>query len=384
MLQFLAGSGSRRTLHPSKGDELWPLRREDWLEIKNRLEQSTRERPEIEMEVQLTVDSKLRRHRLHARTIWISKEVGCAGAVGQFTDIETERCSRGLAEAIGELRQLFDMVRLVDPESCRVLNLSEDGRLIDTGECCYSVWGRKECCDNCTSARALAGKNWTSKLELQGGNPFFVLSRYELIGGKQCVLEIASKLDEDPGAQGGLGPVQPSSYLLAFYRDALTRAYSRMYLDNFLPDLEHADGVAIIDVDKFKHINDTYGHPVGDEALRAIAGTILSCIRISEADAEWQHWRGFMACMLRLSGGGILEMLGGGEGTLPENFESIGGCFIHVAMQVEDVPTAVARALAHGAKEKGEIKVNEIPSRMEVGAVYGLDGEIIEFLKPLA
>lgn len=282
MLQFLAGSGSRRTLHPSEGDELWPLRREDWLEIKNRLEQSTRERPEIEMEVQLTVDSKLRRHRLHARTIWISKEVGCAGAVGQFTDIETERCSRGLAEAIGELRQLFDMVRLVDPESCRVLNLSEDGRLIDTGECCYSVWGRKECCDNCTSARALAGKNWTSKLELQGGNPFFVLSRYELIGGKQCVLEIASKLDEDPGVQGGLGPVQPSSYLLAFYRDALTRAYSRMYLDNFPPDLEHADGVAIIDVDKFKHINDTYGHPVGDEALRAIAGTIRSCIRSSD------------------------------------------------------------------------------------------------------
>lgn len=174
------------------------------------------------------------------------------------------------------------MVRLVDPESCRVLNLSEDGRLIDTGECCYSVWGRKECCDNCTSARALAGKNWTGKLELQGGKPFFVLSRYELIGGKRCVLEIASKLDEDLGAPGGLGPVQPSSYLLAFYRDALTRAYSRMYLDNFLPDLEHADGVAIIDVDKFKHINDTYGHPVGDEALRAIAGTILSCIRSSD------------------------------------------------------------------------------------------------------
>ena len=95
MLQFLAGSGSRRTLHPGEGDELWPLRREDWLEIKNRLEQSTRERPEIEMEVQLTVDSKLRRQRLHARTIWISKEVGCAGAVRQFTDIETEWHSRG-------------------------------------------------------------------------------------------------------------------------------------------------------------------------------------------------------------------------------------------------------------------------------------------------
>ena len=42
------------------------------------------------------------------------------------------------------------------------------------------------------------------------------------------------------------------------------------------------EAVAIIDVDRFKHINDTYGHPIGDAALRSIAQAIQSCIRSSD------------------------------------------------------------------------------------------------------
>lgn len=99
--------------------------------------------------------------------------------------------------------------------------------------------------------------------------------------------------------------------------------------------------------------------------------------------AEWKHWKGFMACMMELPGGGIIEMLGSGEDALPANFESVSGCFIHLALQVNDVEQAVANALSHGAVLKGEIKNNEIPSPMRVGAVFGPSGEIIEFLKPL-
>lgn len=99
--------------------------------------------------------------------------------------------------------------------------------------------------------------------------------------------------------------------------------------------------------------------------------------------AEWMHWKGFMACMMTLPGGGIIEMLGNGESALPENFESVSGCFIHLALQVNSVEQAVADALAHGAVQKGEIKRNEIPSPMQIGTVYGPSGEIIEFLKPL-
>jgi len=40
--------------------------------------------------------------------------------------------------------------------------------------------------------------------------------------------------------------------------------------------------VAMLDIDDFKVVNDTFGHPEGDKVLRAIAETLNSCIRKSD------------------------------------------------------------------------------------------------------
>lgn len=69
-------------------------------------------------------------------------------------------------------------------------------------------------------------------------------------------------------------------------RDALTGLPNRRVFDEALPrELARCARsgqpltVAIIDVDRFKHFNDTYGHDVGDRVLCAVAATLQGSIR---------------------------------------------------------------------------------------------------------
>lgn len=68
--------------------------------------------------------------------------------------------------------------------------------------------------------------------------------------------------------------------------DSLTGAYNRLYLMDLLKTLEQQSlrynsvfSILMIDIDNFKKINDTYGHPVGDEALKSFVTSCQSIIR---------------------------------------------------------------------------------------------------------
>ena len=67
------------------------------------------------------------------------------------------------------------------------------------------------------------------------------------------------------------------------YIDSLTNVYNRRYYDEFFQGADDMQAMAVIDVDDFKHINDNYGHDVGDIILQSIAQTVLSCVRKTDA-----------------------------------------------------------------------------------------------------
>jgi diguanylate cyclase (GGDEF)-like protein len=74
--------------------------------------------------------------------------------------------------------------------------------------------------------------------------------------------------------------------------DALTGLPNRRYFDEFCGLLARrrraGDAVAalMIDIDHFKRLNETYGHPVGDEVLRRVAGAIAATVREQDVPAR--------------------------------------------------------------------------------------------------
>jgi len=69
-------------------------------------------------------------------------------------------------------------------------------------------------------------------------------------------------------------------------RDPLTGLFNRRFLEESLEkDIArgarqgYPTGVIMLDIDFFKHFNDNYGHEAGDLMLKALASSLLSCVR---------------------------------------------------------------------------------------------------------
>lgn len=77
-------------------------------------------------------------------------------------------------------------------------------------------------------------------------------------------------------------------------RDSLTGLYNRRFLEENLKPIfskaarhEEFAFLCFIDMNNFKYINDTYGHHVGDLALRAVAEKLLATIRSADIVARY-------------------------------------------------------------------------------------------------
>ena len=74
-------------------------------------------------------------------------------------------------------------------------------------------------------------------------------------------------------------------------RDGLTGLYNRRAGENLLVNLvaapETSDALILFDIDHFKRVNDSHGHPAGDEVLRQVARRCEALLRHDDVFARW-------------------------------------------------------------------------------------------------
>ena len=286
-----------QTLDFDEGHGLQFLSFKDRNHLLDALKNATPDAPDAVFEVLVPVEQEYRLHRLVLHTIW-SRTGGrrCVSVAGQLID-EHETLQQRQELLLGDvtaespevlikrLQGIFDIVRLVDPERTKVLTLTEDGRLEDLPGHCHMVWNKSSRCENCISGKVFARKGFLNKIEFKDDQAYFVMAKYVEVGGHGCVLEMVSKLSDgrwlDIGGHRMLLD-HGTNFDRSIFVDSLTGAYSRRYFEKFLADSEQMGGVAMIDVDHFKEVNDRFGHLVGDKALQAVSTAVQSSLRQSD------------------------------------------------------------------------------------------------------
>lgn len=188
-----------------------------------------------------------------------------------------------IAQVIESASELFDVVRLVDPIGM-VVYAHEDGKLVAQPGGCHQVWGKEDRCDNCISAKCFMDERRFSKFEFIDRDIYHVVAQPVEIDGERFVLEVVTSSNDDVllSAFGNNDFVERiTSFNRKVYADELTELSNRRCMDDHFAILAESTAraasplaVVMVDVDDFKHVNDTRGHLAGDKVLRSVASAI--------------------------------------------------------------------------------------------------------------
>lgn len=189
--------------------------------------------------------------------------------------------------ALSDFKEIFDVARLVNVSMTHQLEVNpEKTDLIETNYDCYAVWNKGHRCENCVSAKAFMTKGKMTKFEFIDNDIYYVVAKYIEVDDKPYMLELVTKIDDDAllGAYGQAEFVNTIiSYNRTLYIDSLTQAYNRSYYDSQLVGLSGAQAIAMLDIDHFKTVNDTYGHNAGDLILKEVVATLMDNLRSSDS-----------------------------------------------------------------------------------------------------
>nr|WP_325213618.1 HD domain-containing phosphohydrolase [uncultured Oscillibacter sp.] len=271
--------------------------------LRRKLSTATNAHPLIRENISLDLPGEEPRpYRCELQTVWDSPHAGRytevmgrlipldgelpalpdAGERGQLPAVGSEMTGRQVCDLIKAIKFMVYNVRLVDPTDNSVLEIDGSGRLVKTDQPCYRFWKQEKRCANCSSMRCLAFRKEFSKIVLLDGEVFHVISRYIKVDGKPLVLETLVRITEDTLLDGN-GETLPVGSLFdmhsQLYLDPATCVYNRRYYDTETRNGEKIYALAVLNVDHFQDITDTYGRKAGDNLLMRVAQTIHVGIR---------------------------------------------------------------------------------------------------------
>jgi diguanylate cyclase (GGDEF)-like protein len=219
-------------------------------------------------------------------------------ALGQFTGFHYSR-TYVISVIVMVMSLLAYFLYIQDDLAMRMILLSL-GSIALVGMLIYKLWQTQK----------------QTALRLSANLMLIAFASYEVF----LIIRTLSLLRDPPQNDASLSPVQSATFLLAFAItifwstgfilmvsqrlrndlmematvDVLTRIPNRRatqaFLERELARTQRAGGefsVLLIDIDKFKHVNDNWGHAVGDLVLVKTAGIFGSMIRKQDWVGRW-------------------------------------------------------------------------------------------------
>ena len=106
----------------------------------------------------------------------------------------------------------------------------------------------------------------------------------DLVGIVEHISDVTSRVQAEKALQESEQRYKELSIL-----DELTGLYNKRYFNKHLtPEVERARrygnplSLLVVDIDNFKHFNDTYGHPPGDRVLAAMGKLLRETVRLND------------------------------------------------------------------------------------------------------
>src|ERR1041385_2231197 len=255
--------------------------------------------------------------RKDGSTVWVringkvmrEAEDACYG-IAVLEDItELRRTQQLLEESNKRFKKVFSASPLA-----MVISVMEDGHILEVSDTFLGLMGQKredvigrtsielgmwaDPADRATSVDLLRSqnsmRNFETTIRTKSGDLREALLSAQVIDldGRPSILTTLLDITERNKVDGRLKAALDYSCYLAS-RDPLTGLPNRAHFaDQLKSALAHAkrEGYAValhlLDLNKFKSINDTYGHPVGDLLLKEVAHRIATHIRETDTAAR--------------------------------------------------------------------------------------------------